>query len=132
MRREGCLSPEVGAHHFNELVGTLTALGCARDLRIGQVRLNMVLHDLSHQAVDGTAHRGNLLQDFGAAVARSSASTWPRMRRTRARSFAFSRVVWLIALPAENTLGEYCIGCGARGAAARSRSSPGISCTRVP
>jgi hypothetical protein len=37
-----------------------------------------------------------LSQPASSSSARSMASTWPRMRRTRASSFCLSRIVWVI------------------------------------
>src|SRR5689334_3639027 len=38
-------------------------------------------------------------QPRSASSARSTASTWPRMRRTRLSSFVFPRIVWAMRIP---------------------------------
>ena len=43
-------------------------LGIACNLWIGEVCLNMIFHDLDHQAIDGTTHGSDLLQNLRAAA----------------------------------------------------------------
>lgn len=66
MSRRGLF--HVGAQDLDQLVGAFAPLGVARDLRIGDVRLDVVFHYLHHETIDRTAHGGDLLQDLGAAL----------------------------------------------------------------
>jgi len=58
---------------------------------------DVILHQFPHQTVDRAAGTGDELQNIGAAdflLQRPlTASTCPRMRRTRLRSLVFSRMV---------------------------------------
>ena len=93
------LAISVGAHHLDEFFGAVPSLRGA--VSIHNVLADVILHHLAHESIDGAADGGNDLQIIGAAdlriSARSTASTCPRIRRTRCTSLCFSRIVWPIA-----------------------------------
>ena len=58
------LSFQVGLHDFNQLFGTLRPRGRVRCAH--NVFLNMVFHDLCHEAVDSASNRGDEPQNISA------------------------------------------------------------------
>jgi len=59
---------QIGAQDLDQLVGAFAPLGVARDLRIGDVRLDVIFQYLHHETIDRTAHGGDLLQDCRASL----------------------------------------------------------------
>ena len=88
---------EIRPYHVDELFGGAggsVGLGCGID----QMHADVIFDHFAHQTVDCAAGGRDELQDVATADflvhARSTASTCPRIRRTRFRSLVFSRTVW--------------------------------------
>ena len=87
-------SAQVAAHDTADFHQIAFALRHGTALR-AQMLAQVLFEYIRHQPVGRAAHRSNLLQHRGAFLvgpsARSSASVWPRMRRTRANSRSLFR-----------------------------------------
>ena len=90
-----------------QLLGRIRVQRVRIALGIDQMGAHMVLDHLGHQPAVAPRTRGirciTFSQSASVSSARSIASTWPRMRRTRASSFCLSRMVWVIAAAIKST-----------------------------